>query len=434
VLRSHAAAFEKPSQAEASRLLVDIWNAAFPMEPLSSGEVGEHWRRLGFQSGNPYSDIRGGRICLEQLHYLAMQYPEKLQKLALEAQDPYYPFACGCFNITQMLAVFFHLHGGPLASPVPGSPAANSRQLEHLITLCEASGARGLAVASGAEPEAVGQTILHELFCSLVEGLHATWMGMNSEGSVTLMDFPRALREVHAAHVGFWSKSATSAGDFDSLRHRLRKTIFAQEGATFLWTSLRSTHGALKDVQAQLLSSLWALLWQTQGQLGDELHEAFIDSRPGQEVQWHRSPGEDEEHPASRYGSYRAPDLPCPSRPCARLAGEIDVDAALQRLGVDVCGAVASTCGASAAPVQSVIDFLDQCLDVGHVGPMQSAMIKEIKEVDVVGATGKATRQPQELYAFLDGCLTATTCTPGVRPIADASACLEGVWDNFGAW
>jgi len=128
-------AFEKPSEEEADRLLVDIWNAAFPDEPVVSGAPGQHWRRLGFQSPNPCSDVRGGRLCLQQLHYMATQHPGVVRRLVKESQEHYHPFACSCFNLTQMVAVFFHLRNGMCASPVSGAPKADSRQLHNLLAL-----------------------------------------------------------------------------------------------------------------------------------------------------------------------------------------------------------------------------------------------------------------------------------------------------------
>jgi len=380
---------------------------------------------------------------LEQLHYLGRHYPERLQKFALEAQEPYYPFACGCFNITQMLVVFFHLHNSPLASPVPGAPAADSKQVQHFITVCQDAGASA-AAGGHAEHRPAEQSILHELFCALVEGLHDTWKGMSSEGVVTLMDFPEALRVVHSALAAFWSKSAAPPRDFGLLRCRRRKASMAANGMALLLSSARAARVAL------LVSMLWVALWRTQGQLRDELHEVLIKSRPDREVEWHNSSSGSAAKSTCRHGSHQAPELPCPScaydippvavaclhrvGPCARPSEDVDVDAALQKLGVDVADAVTSAHEGSDLDSQALPGFLDQCLKAKPDLWGQPAAFNETKEVRAIEETSDR-HQPQDIHAFLDGCLI-TTCAPGVLSIDDASvnACSVRVWDDFGSW
>jgi len=412
--RGTPAAFEKPEAAEAGQQLVEIWNAAFPAEPLSSGEPGDHWHRLGFQSANPHSDVRGGRICLQQLHYLATQYPATLQKLALEAQDPYYPFACACFNVTQLLVVFFHINSSPCASPVPGAPVANCKQLQNLIALCQATDTTQLAKQAKLQPP--GRMVLNELFCALVQGLHCTWRGIGSEQAATLMDFPRTLLEVHTMHAAFWSQPVASLSNFMALKCRPRNFGLAEEGMAWFLAWLDSTRFTLKEVQVWLLSGFWTALWTTQG----ELQKTWIESRAGmEEVLWHRPSIECKLDPVQQYGSYRPPELPGHFGPCARFAGELDVDAALSQLGIEVEEAKTTD-----EQGENLTSFLDRCLADLAAAPSPQAKPYTVTEVKT---------EQQELCDFLDGCLKAPRASPA-RPVVEAIDGLEGLWDHFGTW
>mmetsp|Transcript_126804 Transcript_126804/g.406018 ORF Transcript_126804/g.406018 Transcript_126804/m.406018 type:complete len:121 (-) Transcript_126804:276-638(-) len=83
------------------------------------------FRRLGFQSNTPRTDVRAGRFALDQLHYLAATYPEKLRQLVRQAEELDYPLAIGCFNLTHMVVVFFDLCNDVTVSPVAGASPAN---------------------------------------------------------------------------------------------------------------------------------------------------------------------------------------------------------------------------------------------------------------------------------------------------------------------
>lgn len=180
-----------PASKETEQMLQDIWNAAFPTEPIMSASCGEHWKRLGFQSSKPCSDIRAGKFALAQLHYLATHRPKLLQMLAVEAQDLQYPFACSCFNVSHMIALFFDLYTSPAMSPVTGLQRASYTQMHNFVKCCKAS-------TDGSQP------VLNGLFCVLVEQLHNTWRQKQNAGSTTIMDFPNALREVCNQHATFW--------------------------------------------------------------------------------------------------------------------------------------------------------------------------------------------------------------------------------------
>lgn len=408
------AAFEKPGEPEVSQQLVEIWNLAFPDEPLGFGEPGDHWRRLGFQSANPYSDVRGGRICLQQLHYLATQYPATLQKLAFEAQDPYYPFACACFNVTQLLVVFFHLHSSPCASPVPGAPTANCKQLQNFIALCQAT--KTTKLARHAELQPPGRMVLNDLFCALVEGLHSAWRGISSEHVVSLRDFPCVLLEVHKMHAAFWSQPVASPRNFMALTRRPCNVGLAEEGMAWLLAWLDGTRCTLKEVQVWLLNGFWTALRNTHGQL----QEALTATQTGrEEVLWHRPAIECNVDPDQQNGSYRPPELPGHFGPRARFAGALDVDAALSQLGMEV--EEAKTMDAQG---ENLTSFLDRCSADLADGPGPQARPDAIT---------KAKTEHQELHDFLDRCLKAKQVSPE-RPIMEATDGLGGLWDHFGTW
>lgn len=186
------------------QLLLDIWNVAFPVEPLDAMCKGDHWKRLGFQSADPFSDIRAGQLGPCQLHYFASNYPMQLQQLAREARDSGYPFACSCFNISQIIALFFNLNEKPAMNPVAGARIASRRQLSNFARLCN--------VSSGS-----ARTVLDELFCILVQKLHHTWKSMQATGECDIMDFSRALRKIHDSNAAFWKVGHSGLADLDDL-------------------------------------------------------------------------------------------------------------------------------------------------------------------------------------------------------------------------
>lgn len=193
-----------PASDETDRQLRDIWGTAFPSEPITDTEPGEHWKRLGFQSATPRTDVRAGRLALDQLHYLATRHPQLLQRLAQEAEGLGYPFACSCFNVTQILAQFFGLYRMQAVMPVAGAGKATAEQRKSFARLC------------GRAPEGP-RFVLDELFCSLVELLHKTWRQMHGDGGLNLMDFPLVLRKVHLANAAFWQWQHGDTADFRRL-------------------------------------------------------------------------------------------------------------------------------------------------------------------------------------------------------------------------
>lgn len=93
-----------PEHQEALRAL---WNAAFPDEELVD-LISEQWKAMGWQGKDPSTDFRGGGfISLENLLYLARNFPKTFQDLLRKQEGDRsvweYPFAVAGVNITFML-------------------------------------------------------------------------------------------------------------------------------------------------------------------------------------------------------------------------------------------------------------------------------------------------------------------------------------------
>mmetsp|Transcript_79614 Transcript_79614/g.145663 ORF Transcript_79614/g.145663 Transcript_79614/m.145663 type:complete len:414 (+) Transcript_79614:99-1340(+) len=340
-----------PASKETEQMLQDIWNAAFPAEPITSACIGEHWKKLGFQSSKPCSDIRAGKFALAQLHYLAAERPKLLQMLAAEAQDLHYPFACSCFNVSHVIALFFDLYTSPAMSPVSGLQKASYTQMHNFVKFCQAS-------ADGSHK------VLNELFFVLVEQLHNTWRVKQSTGSATVMDFPKALREVCNQHASFWRMGHTSTVELNAS-----------------WSSF---HGS-KDAALGLGMSQSDVLFF----LGTHVSAAFNSCG--------KSANED-----VHSGRYQPPQIPEPSLPellcpellptesrtkrwLAKPAHKIDVDSLLDSL-----------CGCDAIEVET------SEVDQGEK-PNERALPKDLNLTS--SSRVDSSKETSDLDLFLDMCL-----------------------------
>lgn len=192
----------EPKSTEVERVFREIWDAAFCGQPLGEGIRSESWKRLGFQSSDPRTDVRAGRFALDQLHYLAVMYPERLQNLVSQAIELEYFFAISCFNLTQMVLLFFDLFDRAAMNPVPGAGIASVKQLRNFARMCSSS------------PYSAA-TVLNELFVALAERLHKTWKSMRVSRNCNVMQhFQEALLSVHDAHSVFWTESHEDVADF----------------------------------------------------------------------------------------------------------------------------------------------------------------------------------------------------------------------------
>jgi len=193
---------------DTDRLLVEIWNSAFPAEPIVEADTSPRWPRLGFQSSNPRTDVRTGRFALLQLHYFFRTYPEKAQQVVLQSKTTDFPLAICCFNLTHMVIVFFDLYNSQTVSPISGAAQADLWQLKNFASLCNGQ----------------AKVVLDELLCVLIEYLNLTWKDMCVKENANLMDFPKAMRKVYDAHAEFWSVPRRDISEFQCMLEPLLDT------------------------------------------------------------------------------------------------------------------------------------------------------------------------------------------------------------------
>merc|ERR1712137_72779 len=86
-LRRHVVNEPKPARETMDNAFLAIWNAAFPNDRRDRFQVGEEWKRLGFQGCDPATDVRTGAFPLQQLERLALQRPELLKEKSDEALE-----------------------------------------------------------------------------------------------------------------------------------------------------------------------------------------------------------------------------------------------------------------------------------------------------------------------------------------------------------
>lgn len=216
-LRRQVVNSPKPEEIEIQKQALFIWNAAFPDKKANKFETGDQWKLLGFQGRDPATDVRTGAWPLEQLLELAKQYPEELQRMVTNANagPSEYLFAITCFNVSHMLVMFFDLNAAPSVSPLSNVPRATKQQLRNLARLivreCEANNTPISAQ--------VCRRVLNELFHEVMSFVHKAWMDMVAagKGSMTLMDFPKALRKGFDVNSAFWENPCDN---LDSLKLR----------------------------------------------------------------------------------------------------------------------------------------------------------------------------------------------------------------------
>lgn len=181
--------------------------------PVSAplGSTSPRWRQLGFQSSNPRTDLRTGRLALEALVYLAEKYPMETGLMVREAQSDGidYPFAVASINITQQLARYLGLAGeGAVCgegSRKNAAPLRVVRRFAHMLIDADTNN-------SAVDP-------FGELHVAVMERLHAAWRARKRDDpTLTVMDFSPALDETLAAlHAFLLGAELNSPAEFRSL-------------------------------------------------------------------------------------------------------------------------------------------------------------------------------------------------------------------------
>jgi hypothetical protein len=177
--------------------LLELWNTAFPTATISESDNDPRWLRLGFSSSIPSTD-GAGQVGLNQLQYLAANYPTRFKRLVRQSKDLKYPFASSCFNVTRLVLAFFNLSDGD--SPLQGVDRASLWQMTNF-----------LALYRSAQNEE-GESVLDELFCALVDKVHMKWVELwvgpshKSRDPTGRGNEVRVLSAVFDANSKFWSE------------------------------------------------------------------------------------------------------------------------------------------------------------------------------------------------------------------------------------
>lgn len=214
-LRRRLVGKARPTDQALQELSVEVWNAAFPEELLTAFEIGKHWQRLGFQGKDPLTDVRTGAWPAEQLASFARHHVAQFRELVKEAGTTgpsEYLFAIVCFNVSHMLAMFFDLVSVPSTSPLPYAHRASRNQLKHLTSLI-VSECRANNVQVNAD---ICRRVLDELFVEVMANVHRSWRELTASsppGTVTIMQFPLALRKGFDANDRFWKRPCKNLSD-----------------------------------------------------------------------------------------------------------------------------------------------------------------------------------------------------------------------------
>lgn len=172
----------------------------------ASGRKSPRWKVLGFQSCDPRTDLRTGRLALEALVYLAERYPLAAGQMVAEANQDWidYPFAVASINMTQLLARYLGLVtcGSCAGSAVRNhvAPRRVVRAFAKLLLHKDSSGT-----------EAFG-----ELHAAAMARLHTTWRVLRTaDPTLTIMDFRQALdATMCVVNAFFLSRVLSDALDF----------------------------------------------------------------------------------------------------------------------------------------------------------------------------------------------------------------------------
>lgn len=166
-----------------------------PEDAPNLNATSPRWRQLGFQSNNPRTDLRTGRIALETMVHMAERQPVACRKMVRESQADRldYPWAVVSINITQHLARMLDLTCG------------RGCVLPH-------DAIRRFARLIGSD----GGDIFAELQFSVMQRLHASWGSRKKTSSeLTIMDFEPCLQEsLSAAHSFFSQAEFASVTEF----------------------------------------------------------------------------------------------------------------------------------------------------------------------------------------------------------------------------
>lgn len=109
---------------EALSTLAGIWRAAYPDGDATPGPVDPAWKRVGFQSSTPASDVRGAGIFGMRLLCRLVESDEAMAT-AMRRSEAEYPFAACALNVGFVLIAHLRVVENPKFCPCCGSEIAN---------------------------------------------------------------------------------------------------------------------------------------------------------------------------------------------------------------------------------------------------------------------------------------------------------------------
>lgn len=176
---------------------------------LPLGQTSPRWRQLGFQSNDPRSDLRTGRLALESLVYLAERFPLATGQMVREAQSDGidYPFAVASINVTQLLARYL----GLTSDAISGVAGSGHVAPKHVVR-CFARLLLHADISRKVDP-------FCEFHAAVMSRLHMAWRARKAEDPhLTVMEFPPALEEtLGAVHSFCLTAALESAAEFREL-------------------------------------------------------------------------------------------------------------------------------------------------------------------------------------------------------------------------
>mmetsp|Transcript_85274 Transcript_85274/g.153570 ORF Transcript_85274/g.153570 Transcript_85274/m.153570 type:complete len:357 (+) Transcript_85274:71-1141(+) len=205
---------EEPTHNRALRRLFAAVRSPAEAAALPETIKDPRWKEMGFQAEDPRTDFRGGGLlALQNLCYLAEEFPEEMGLMIKEAgpssPNSEYLFAAACVNISHMLVLLLGLNSTPSMSPVRAMPSpAHLVARKSFVKVLVREGSRE------GDLQITPQEVLGELFASTVMKLHAEWKAVcRRKPGATLLDFGEALGSTALAAEHLLSSLSRAASD-----------------------------------------------------------------------------------------------------------------------------------------------------------------------------------------------------------------------------
>ena len=186
--------------ADHEMLLASIWRNAFPGDAIP-GPIDPQWKKLGFQSGNPRTDLRTGVHSLMAIEYMSRRYADEFRLIVRESgtHSSEYPFAASCVSLAFSLIVFFKLNNRTAVNP-SGAPSGSRFALKQFVRLCMCD-----------------KECFNELFAHVAIRVHREWMKQEPSRFDIHYYAVASGRGMKAVAELFQSKRIRNASDFSQI-------------------------------------------------------------------------------------------------------------------------------------------------------------------------------------------------------------------------